>query len=72
MRKSERLRQLELQVVGMQFQIDLMDQYLAAIIEGIDSTKPELDAGKWYIRKPDNNHWQTDTDLVNCILWTKN
>lgn len=56
MRKSERLRQLELQVVGMQFQIDLMDQYLAAIIEGIDSTKPELDAGKWYIRKPDNNH----------------
>jgi hypothetical protein len=56
MRKSERLRQLELQVVGMQFQIDLMDQYIAAIIETVGSTRPDLDSGKWYVRKPDSNY----------------
>jgi hypothetical protein len=56
MRKSERIRQLELQLLGLQFQVDLMDQYLATIIESLTSTKPDLDAGKWYIRKPDNNY----------------
>lgn len=56
MRKSERLRQLELHVVGMQFQIDLMEQYITSIIETMGSTKPELDSGKWYIRKPDSGY----------------
>lgn len=56
MRKSERLRQLELQVVGMQFQIDLLDQYITAIIETVSSTRPDLDSGKWYVRKPDSNY----------------
>ena len=54
MRKAERIRQLELQVLGLQFQVDLMDQYVSAIIESLTATRPDLDAGKWYVRKPDN------------------
>jgi hypothetical protein len=56
MRKSERLRLLEMQVLKLEFQVDLMDQYLSAIIENMGAPKPDLDAGKWYQRKIDGTH----------------
>ena len=56
MRKSERLRLLEMQVLAMEFKIELMDQYLAVIIKNMEDPKIDLEAGKWYQRKPDNNY----------------
>ena len=53
MRKSERLRILEMQVVRLEFQIDLLTSYLNSIIETLNVEKPQLDAGKWYQRKLD-------------------
>lgn len=51
MRKSERLRLLEMQVLRLEFQMELMQNYYESILESLSITKPELDAGKWYQRK---------------------
>ena len=55
MRKSERLRLLEMQVLAMEFKLDLMDQYLSVVIKNMEESKVDLDSGKWYQRKPDTN-----------------
>lgn len=56
MSKSERIRQLEFQVLKLEFQLELMDQYLSAILDSLGAPRPDLDAGKWYQRKMDGNH----------------
>jgi hypothetical protein len=55
MRKSERLRLLEMQVLAMEFKLDLMDQYLSVLIKNMEDSKIDLDSGKWYQRRPDSN-----------------
>jgi hypothetical protein len=52
MRKSERLRQLELAVVRMEKHMELLDLSLSNLLDsqGMD-TAPPLDNGKWY-KKP--------------------
>lgn len=55
MRKSERLRLLEMQVLAMEFKLDLMDQYLSVLIKNMEEPRVDMDAGKWYQRKPDTN-----------------
>lgn len=53
MRKSERLRQLELEFVKMRFELDLLSDIVTNIIEsGVAS---DIDSGKWYVRKPQRN-----------------
>ena len=58
MRKSERLRQLELTVVRMEMTIELLTNAINSLMESqemvmedtgaIESLKSSLDAGKWY------------------------
>ena len=51
MRKSERIRLLEMQVVKLEFQLELANHMLAAIMEQNNLAMPELDAGKWYKKR---------------------
>lgn len=53
MRKSERLRELEIAVVRMEMTLELIQMTLAHILEseGLDRS-PNLDQGKWYREKP--------------------
>jgi hypothetical protein len=55
MRKSERLRLLEMQVLRLEFQLDLIQTYYESLFDSLSINKPELDAGKWYQKKLDNN-----------------
>ena len=58
MRKSDRLRQLELTVVRMEMTIELLTYAINSLMESqemvmedtgaIESLKSSLDAGKWY------------------------
>lgn len=50
MRKSERIRFLELQVLELQKDIEVLSAVLSSMIEG-KAVFPDLDAGKWY-QKP--------------------
>lgn len=54
MRKSERLRQLELAVVKMEMHMELLALSLSNLLDsqGMDAT-PSLDSGKWYKRPTD-------------------
>ena len=54
MRKSERLRLLEMQVVRLEMMVELYSQSLTNLLEsqGIH-TPTQLDAGKWYKAKLD-------------------
>ena len=55
MRKSERLRLLEMQIVKMEFELDLLNNMLATLLEANNLSQPQLDAGKWYQRRLDRN-----------------
>jgi hypothetical protein len=55
MRKSERLRLLEMQVIKLEFELDLVNNMLATLIEANNLDQPQLDAGKWYQRRLDRN-----------------
>lgn len=68
MRKSERLRQLELEFVKMRFEIDLLTDIVKNLLDAGVPTE-DMDAGKWYVRKPQRNDWQTEGILVEFILW---
>ena len=48
MRKSERLRLLEMQMLRLEFELDWLKAALTTIIESKDLQAPDLDAGKWY------------------------
>lgn len=51
MRKSERLRLLEMQMVRLEMLVDLYAQTLNNLMESQGMEKPDLDAGKWYQKK---------------------
>ena len=52
MRKSERLRLLEMQVVRLEMMVDLYTQTLSNLLESQGLSAPtQLDAGKWYQAK---------------------
>jgi hypothetical protein len=54
MRKSERLRLLEIHVVRLEMMIELYGQILTNLLESQGMKAPEdLDAGKWYKAKLD-------------------
>lgn len=54
MRKSERLRLLEMQLLRMEFEVELLNHMLASLMESNNLSKPDLDAGKWYRKRLDN------------------
>ena len=54
MRKSERIRLLELQLIKIEFEIDLLNNMLVTLLEANSLSQPELDAGKWYRKRLDN------------------
>jgi len=54
MRKSERLRQLELEFVKMRFEIDLLTDIVKNLLDSGIPTE-DMDAGKWYVRKQPKN-----------------
>lgn len=51
MSKSERLRQLEMQLLRLEFQVDQLGLILETLLESQNLNAPTLDAGKWYNRK---------------------
>ena len=59
MRKSERLRLLEIHMVRLEMMVDLYSQSISNLLQsqGI-KTPTDLDAGKWYKSKMDT----TDTE----------
>ena len=52
MRKSERIRILELELIRQQYELEYLKATLHALLESKGMALPELDAGKWYERKP--------------------
>jgi len=54
MRKSERIRLIEMQLLRLEFEVDLLSNMLATIMEQNGLQQPELDAGKWYQRRLKN------------------
>ena len=54
MRKSERLRLLEMEMLRMQFQIEYLSQAVTLLLESMNVKQPDLDAGKWYQNKLNN------------------
>jgi hypothetical protein len=53
MRKSDRIRLLELEVLRQQFELEYLKATLHALLESNSMKLPDLDAGKWYT--PKNN-----------------
>jgi len=51
MRKSERLRMLEVEVIKMQYQLEILTAALSQIMASNQSLIPDMDSGKWYEKK---------------------
>lgn len=51
MRKSERLRLAEMQILRLEFEIELLKAGMELLLENNSIKAPELDAGKWYKSK---------------------
>jgi hypothetical protein len=51
MRKSDRIRILELEVLRQQYELEYIKSTLHAFLESNNLPLPELDAGKWYNAK---------------------
>lgn len=56
MRKSERIRLLELQMVRMEYEIEYIKAAVVAFLEKNNVSAPDLDAGKWYQNRFNNNN----------------
>lgn len=52
MRKADRIRLLELELIRQQYELEYVKATLHAFIESKNMSLPDLDAGKWYERKP--------------------
>jgi hypothetical protein len=55
MRRSERLRVLELQMVRLQMEVEILQSIVSNLL-GSNEEKilpPDIDSGKWYNRKGD-------------------
>ena len=55
MRKSERIRLLEMQMVRIEYELDYMKACISAMLERENVKAPEMDAGKWYNQRFNNN-----------------
>lgn len=53
MRKSERLRLVEMELLRSQFQIEYLTTAVNILLEEAKVKGPDLDAGKWYKAKLD-------------------
>lgn len=53
MRKSERLRLAELQIAKLEFELELIKSIVFNLVDSANSQ--DMDAGKWYVRKPSKN-----------------
>jgi hypothetical protein len=51
MRKSERLRLLEMQMVRMEMMVELYSQTINNLLDSQGMQTPEVDSGKWYTKK---------------------
>lgn len=54
MRKSERIRILELELIRLGYEVEYLKTALSAFLEVKNMRGPDLDSGKWYDRKPKN------------------
>ena len=54
MRKSERLRLVELELVRIGMQIEIMQTIIDSLMENTIPRASEMESGKWYTRKPLN------------------
>ena len=52
MRKSDRIRELEMTVIGLQYEVEFLKAALDTLLEGINNKANDLEAGKWYTRRP--------------------
>lgn len=55
MRKSERIRLLEMETLRMQFQIEYLSTAISLLLEQNNLPGPDMDAGKWYSAKLNKN-----------------
>jgi hypothetical protein len=53
MRKSERIRQLELQMVRLQMEVEILQTIVSSVFNNNEVDQVNLDSGKWYNRKND-------------------
>jgi len=53
MRKSDRIRLLEMEIIRLQFQLEYLNTAVKLLLEGANVKAPEMDAGKWYTSKLD-------------------
>jgi hypothetical protein len=53
MRKSERLRLLEMELLRTQFQLEYLVTAVEMILSQNQMSVPEMDSGKWYKNKVD-------------------
>ena len=51
MRKSERIRLLEIQVARLELQMEIVTAAFASLSESNFAPAPDLDANKWYKRE---------------------
>ena len=72
MRKSERIRQIEIQLIKLEFELDLLNNMLVTLLEANNLPQPQLDAGKWYQRRLDKNSWQYRIYFSKIYEWIKN
>lgn len=54
LRKSERLRLLEMELLRSQFQIEYLTTAVNMLLDQNKVKAPDMDAGKWYKAKLDN------------------
>lgn len=54
LRKSERLRLLEMELLKSQFQIEYLTTAVNMLLDQNKVKAPDMDAGKWYKAKLDN------------------
>lgn len=53
MRKSEKIRQLELSLIAVEYELKYIKEILSILLETKDIQQENLDAGKWYNKKFD-------------------
>jgi hypothetical protein len=51
LRKSDRLRLAEMEILRLSFELDYLKAMVSALIEVNGAQMPDLDSGKWYSRK---------------------
>jgi hypothetical protein len=54
MRKAERMRMIELQLLTLEFEVEILRASIEAILQANNVTPPDIDAGKWYRSRNDN------------------